>query len=281
MVFVKGGFVGLPVGLAAACLRIPFITHDSDSIPGLTNRLLSRFAKLQAVGMPPDYYDRYYLSKKIRFSGIPIRSDFKPANDDLILKSRQKLGLPTKGKILLVMGGSLGAVRLNEAFYSIIDKLQQKAGLAVIWISGRYQYQELSQRLKKVNLKIPINLFEFRTDLPDVLTASDVVVCRAGATTIAELAAAAKTVLLIPNPLLTGGHQSKNAAVLAKHRAAKVLTEEQLTKCPEVLLKTIEELLDDNQQAKDLAENLHQLAADNAAARIVDVIDEVLEGEAI
>ena len=76
VVFVKGGYVGLPVGLAAAILKVPVVTHDSDSLPGLTNRLLARFAKLMAVGWPDNFYSQYYPADKTRFTGVPVREDF-------------------------------------------------------------------------------------------------------------------------------------------------------------------------------------------------------------
>jgi UDP-N-acetylglucosamine--N-acetylmuramyl-(pentapeptide) pyrophosphoryl-undecaprenol N-acetylglucosamine transferase len=121
VIFIKGGFVGVPIGLSAAALRIPYITHDSDAIPGLANRIISRWARKHAVALPPETYN--YPSNKTIMTGIPLRKDFVPVTEKLQQHYRTQLKLPAKAKILLVIGGGLGAQRINEAVASAVPHL--------------------------------------------------------------------------------------------------------------------------------------------------------------
>lgn len=125
VVFAKGGFVCLPVGLAAALLRIPLVTHDSDTVPGLTNRILAKYARYMAVAMPEHYYS--YPKERIRYTGLPIRGDFASVSPADVRTARAQLGIPESAFVVAVFGGSLGAVRLNNAVTGVAEAFLQQS----------------------------------------------------------------------------------------------------------------------------------------------------------
>lgn len=278
VVFVKGGFVGLPVGLAAVLLRVSIVTHDSDCVPGLTNKLLSRFAKALAVGMPPESYTKYYPLVKMYFTGVPIKSEFYRIDQS---KSKKQLSIPENNKVILVIGGSLGAVRLNEAIYANLNKIFELPNWYLLWVSGDFQYSDLKQRLNNYSHQDKICLVNFSNKMPELIGASDIVISRAGATSIAELAAAAKSTILVPNPILAGGHQLINAAFLVKHQAVHVVTEQELSNRPDLLGIAINSMQSSTEARQRLGSNLHKLAVGDSAARIVKVIKMVVNHETI
>lgn len=120
-VFIKGGFVGVPVGVAAHWRHIPFITHDSDALPGLANRLVGRWAVAHAVGMPAELYA--YTPSKTFYVGVPIAAEYQPVTPQLKQQAKQETGLGAFDQVLLVTGGGLGAQRVNEAVLGIVPSL--------------------------------------------------------------------------------------------------------------------------------------------------------------
>ena len=277
IVFVKGGFVGLPVGLAAAFWHIPIVVHDSDTIPGLTNRILSRYAKLMAVAMPPEYYR--YPKKFTRYTGLPIRPEFTPVTKAIKKSARNILSIPDTAKVITVVGGSLGAMRLNNAITDIAPSLlASDKNIWLLHVTGSNQYQEVEsfyQSLPKEEYQ-RTKCWPFLDDVHQLTAAATIVVSRAGSS-IHELSAQQKTVILVPNPVLTGGHQTVNAKLLQKRHAAIVVTEDQLdTTDDEQLSIVIRQLLASPNERQNLSKALSSLAVPNASAKIVDVIYEVL-----
>jgi UDP-N-acetylglucosamine--N-acetylmuramyl-(pentapeptide) pyrophosphoryl-undecaprenol N-acetylglucosamine transferase len=278
VVFVKGGYVGLPVGLASALLRVPIVTHDSDSIPGLTNRILSRYARLQAVGLPVDLYSDYYLMSKLRFTGVPIKPDFFNLDAQAELNAEDRFGINKGSKVVAFIGGSLGAVRLNEAILLNLRDLLRDQSIYVLWVTGAHQHEDIIKRIADYGLdKNRLKIFAFTDQIHNILAAADVVVSRAGATSIAELAAAAKPTILVPNPYLTGGHQLKNARSLADSGTVLVVTEKQLSDKPTILSEQIFNLFTNNLLRQKLSRNFYSLAVPDATKRIVDTLDEAVK----
>lgn len=277
VLFVKGGFVGLPVGLAAALLRIPIVTHDSDTVPGLTNRILSRYARFMAVAMPPEHYQ--YPKNRIRYTGLPIRPEFIPVTPKIKHVARQKLMIPDTDFVVAVFGGSLGAVRLNNAVISVSEdylKGDQKRWL--LHQTGSFQKQEITDFYQELepSIKDRIKTWSFLDDMHYVSAAADVIISRAGSS-IHELGAQHKAVILVPNPVLTGGHQTINANVLAQHHAAIVISEKELTESRnELLLTQLEKLSKSPEERVTLGQALGDLVVPDAAARIVSVLEEAL-----
>ncbi len=274
IIFIKGGFIGVPVGLAAARLHIPYITHDSDAIPGLANRIIARWARLHAVAMPADAYN-YPLDKTIT-TGIPLQSGFEPVSNVLQLKYRHEIGIPEKSKLLFVIGGGLGAQRVNQAVAEALPHLLKEfPDLHVVQCAGQVNEVELKKHYAE-NLGLEeqgrVQVFGYLDDVYRYSGAADVVVTRAGATNLAEFSLQGKACIVIPNPLLTGGHQLKNAEYLAKRTAAAVINEAYVITDPNRLAKQLSALFSDHVLRTRLATNISELARPQATQELAHLI---------
>jgi UDP-N-acetylglucosamine--N-acetylmuramyl-(pentapeptide) pyrophosphoryl-undecaprenol N-acetylglucosamine transferase len=266
VIFTKGGFVCLPVGMAARVLRIPLVIHDSDAHPGLTNRILSRWATSIATGAPLEYYP--YPRSKSKYVGIPISAEFQPYTASQQWDAKREWGINPDRPLLVVTGGGLGAGRLNSTVVKVLKKLQQSA--SVILISGVGKYDDLRKVMPKNSENF--QLHGFVNTMPTLLGAADVVVTRAGATTILELAAIKKPVILVPNAALTGGHQIKNARVYEDAKAALVLNEDEMVAKPQMLVKAVNDLIENPKVAKAMAHRFAAFSKPNAAKDMARMI---------
>ena len=275
VLFVKGGFVGLPVGLAAALLRIPIVTHDSDTVPGLTNRILSRYARFSAVAMPAEYYS--YPKNKIRYTGLPIGPEYQPVTPQERATTRKQLGIPESAFVVAIFGGSLGAVRVNDAIMHIVAQyLAADDSRWVLHQTGSHQYQAVEDFYMGLEPKLQnrVRAWAYVDAMHEVTAVADIVVSRAGST-IHQLSAQQKPVILIPNPVLTGVHQTVNAKVLAERGAAIVITEQELKQTDDtVLLTTLDTLTQNPEKRLSIATAISSLAVPNAAKNIVSALDE-------
>ena len=267
VVFTKGGYVCLPVGMAAKLLRIPLVIHDSDAHPGLTNRVLSRWAKYIATGAPLEYYP--YPKNISKYVGIPINSKFHKYSNTEKLTARRQWGIATDTNLVVVTGGGLGAKRINDSVAQVLDDLLEFT--SVVLISGTAQYDELKSFTPQNNKKFQLYPF-VSSGMADLLGAADVVVTRAGATTILELAALEKPTILIPNGKLTGGHQLKNAAVYKESGAVEIVDEADMEDSPNILVEAINDMLSDKEESNKMAKNFSKFARPNAAKDMADMI---------
>lgn len=267
VVFTKGGFVCLPVGLAAALFKIPLVIHDSDAHPGLTNRILARFATTIATGAPLDNYS--YPAARSHYVGIPVDAAFVPFSAQEQVAAKDALGLPDITlPLVVVTGGGLGARRVNNAILAVGEQLVEQA--AIMHITGEGQFDDVKQKAP-VHANYIVVPF-VHTGMAQVLGAADIVITRAGATTLLELAALAKATIIIPNDMLTGGHQTKNAKVYADAEAAIVLTEQALEEAPMTLLDELQGLLNDSEKRQQLGERMHAFARPDAALDTAELI---------
>ena len=266
VVFTKGGYVCLPVGFAAHLLRIPLVVHDSDAHPGLTNRILSRWATYIGTGAPLEYYS--YPKARTAYVGIPIANEFTPYTLAMQKAAKQEWGINDSAPLIVVTGGGLGAVRINNVVITSLGALQ-KLG-SVVLVSGAGQYDELRALVPPDSSRF--QLYPFVTNMHSLLGAADVVVTRAGATTILELAALEKPTILIPNAKLTGGHQLKNAAVYEEARAVSVINEEALEVKPVILIREIERLFTDAKGTREMAQRFQQFSKPTAAKDMAAMI---------
>lgn len=266
VVFTKGGYVCLPVGLAARFLRIPLVIHDSDAHPGLTNRVLARFATSIATGAPLEFY--HYPAPITRYVGIPIAESFHKHTSQEQIFAKQQWGIREDRPLIVITGGGLGAQRINETVAEMLHELLAIG--SVVLICGAGQYDELRALMPPNNDEF--QLHAFITDMPILLTAADVVVTRAGATTILELAALEKPTILIPNAKLTGGHQLKNAAVYAEKNAVVIVNEEEMIRHREQLVEAVAGLIAHPEAAHDMAVRFGRFAKPHAAKEMADMI---------
>jgi UDP-N-acetylglucosamine--N-acetylmuramyl-(pentapeptide) pyrophosphoryl-undecaprenol N-acetylglucosamine transferase len=266
VVFTKGGYVCLPVGAAARLLRIPLVIHDSDAHPGLTNRVLSRWAASIGTGAPLEYYN--YDAKRAHYVGVPIAGQFTPLTKTEQRVAKEEWGIAPDAPLLVVTGGGLGAARINQMVAKTLHELQRFT--SVVLVAGAGQYDELRAQLPPDSNRF--QLYPFVTNMHSLLGAADVVVTRAGMTTILELAALQKPTILIPNAKLTGGHQLKNAKVYEDAQAVVVLNEEVAEAHPVEFVEAVKTLLDQTTKAEAMAKRFHALSMPNAAAEMATLI---------
>ena len=274
IIFVKGGFVGVPVGLAAALLRIPYVTHDSDAMPGLANRIIARWAHLHAVALPKDVYA--YPADKTVTVGVPISHQYYPLSAKQQQAVRQQLKLDAYEQVLLVTGGGLGAQNINNAVVACMPELLERyPGLAVVHLTGRGKDSAVRQQYKQVlsgKDQKRVIVRDFVTNLHQYSGAADVVIARAGGTAVAELAAQAKPCIVVPNPLLAGGHQLKNARVLAERKAVRLVDEQALTDGAHAFMPALTDLLDHPDKAAALGKKLYRIAQPDAARHLAMIL---------
>lgn len=263
-VFLKGGFVGVPVGLAAAIRGLPYVTHDSDVVAGLANKIVSKWALYHATALPAENYP--YSRVAVKTVGVIVSSDYTFVDDKAQAKAKEELGLPRQSTILLITGGSSGAVRINQAVSSSAQRLLEAyPKLIIIHQTGKGK----SNVYAKTKFKNPrLQVLEFLDPMHKYMSAADLVVSRASANTLAELGVQSKAVIVIPHPKLADGHQLKNAALLQKQGAVHVVYESELYK----LEKAIKNLLDDPNKRKDLAAKLQAATPHNATSKIVTIL---------
>ena len=271
VVFSKGGYVVVPVGFAARMLNIPIVTHDSDAAAGLANRIVGRWAKLHATGMPPRYYP--YAKESVRFVGTPVDERLKPVDEALQRSLRKQIDLPLKGQILMVAGGGLGSQKLNELMVQISPKLIEKfPELHIIHFSGSGHQDTVAEHYhRELGAQMPekVKVIGFSSEFYAYTGAADVVLARAGATTLAELAIQRKAAVIIPSPVLTGGHQLRNAEQLTTLGAAKVLPNDV---SPQKLFKVLDDLLQNKQMRSELAHKIGSLAHPDAADKLANIL---------
>jgi UDP-N-acetylglucosamine--N-acetylmuramyl-(pentapeptide) pyrophosphoryl-undecaprenol N-acetylglucosamine transferase len=280
VIFTRGSFVSVPVCLAAALRGVPYVTHDSDAIPGLANRIIARWARVHAVALPREVYP--YPPKKTVTVGVPISEVFRPISEKGRQAERERLGLEKAKQLLFVTGGGNGAARLNMAVANCAPELLERyPGLWIVHLAGRQSEIETRQYYKKI---LPPALYKrvivrgFITNLYQFSGAADVVITRAGMTSLAEFAVQAKACIVVPNPQLSGGHQLKNAKVLAERKAVRMVEDGLMSRDYRALMPALTELLDDPAKAQALGAKLAQLAQPNATHLLAMVVLEVVEG---
>lgn len=262
---IKGGYVAVPVGLAAAGMDIPFLTHDSDSTPGLANRIIGRWARLHATALPTELYS--YPQQKTIFTGIPVADRFVKVTKELKTTYRQQLGLSGCSHVITIVGGSQGAAQLNRDVTEVVPQLLGDfPHLGIVHIAGKSHELEIRNVYEK--LLSPTQLDHiivqgFVDTVEQSQGAADVVVSRAGATQMAELAIQGLPVIIVPGKL-AGGHQDKNADFFAKQQAAQVVPFGDANQ----LYHMLKEVLSSDTTRSLLSKQLHILAKPSAAAEL-------------
>ena len=278
VVFAKGGFVSLPVGLAAKLLKIPLITHESDVVMGLANRRLARYAEKVCVSFPRRELDLSEIDpEKIIETGNPIRDDILMGDRDSYLTS---IGFDKKLKTILLLGGSQGSRFLNDLLAEKLEKILELG--QVIWIAGErdadmvnYRIQELKEDQKK-----RVKVYGFVTsEIADVYAASDIVISRSGSNVLFELAAMGKPAILVPFDDAAGSHQLANAKVFSRSGAAYLFRQHDLTGAS--LAHQLEYLFKNEKELGSMASSMRSLAnlgaSDNVARAILKIGEERLE----
>ena len=260
-----GGFASGPALFIAARMGIPTFIQEQNSLPGKTNIFNAKKAKTVFTAYPN--MEKFFHGTKTLFLGNPIRKNIITDIIDSDL-AKEKLGLE-KGKLtILSVGGSLGSRTLNNGWKENLEKVEEK-GYQLIWQTGKLDYKNLSEESQISNLKSQIQLKEFISDMALAYSAADVIVSRAGAIAISELAIAKKPVLLVPFPFAAEDHQTKNAQTLVDKNAAKMVKD---TEMKEKFWNTLSEICENESLRKEMAQNLDFFAKPKATEEIVDEI---------
>jgi UDP-N-acetylglucosamine--N-acetylmuramyl-(pentapeptide) pyrophosphoryl-undecaprenol N-acetylglucosamine transferase len=257
-----GGYVTGPGGLAAWCKRIPLIIHEQNAVVGTANRLLSRVAKRHCEGFPGSFAD----SAKRLTTGNPVRENIFQVPDMNWQGDR-----PPR---LLVLGGSLGAMPLNTLLPPAVARLSEQVRPEVWHQCGRQHVDTTTQGYQDAGMTARVE--PFITDMAAAYSWADLVVGRAGALTISELAAAGRPALLIPLPHAIDDHQSANAAFLANQQAALMLPQRSLNS--ESLAEQLNSLFSQPETLHAMAEHARRQATPNATADVVRACQEVTHG---
>lgn len=260
-----GGFASGPALFIAARMGIPTFIQEQNSLPGKTNIFNAKKAKTVFTAYPN--MEKFFNGTKTLFLGNPIRKNIITDIIDSDL-AKEKLGLE-KGKLtILSVGGSLGSRTLNNGWKENINQVLQK-DYQLIWQTGKLDYKNLSEESQFSILNSQIQLKEFISDMALAYSAADVIVSRAGAIAISELAMAKKPVLLVPFPFAAEDHQTKNAQTLVEKNAAKMVKD---TEMKEKFWNTLSEICENEDLRTEMAQNLDFFAKPKATEEIVNEI---------
>lgn len=275
LVVGTGGFASYPVTREAARRGIPTAIHESNAVPGLTTRRLAKYVDRVMVGL----YDEavaYPRPQRVVATGTPVRPDFFTRTRK---EARAALGLTDDAPLVLSCWGSLGASAMNAQMVEFLALcVERGCPFHHIHASGEWYYDDMIEGLERRDIALDdyprLDIRPYIYDMALCMAAADVVLCRAGASTISELTALAKPAVLVPSPNVTGDHQTKNARLLAREGGAVLLPEGECT--PRKLYDTVTGLLDDPQRRRAMGEALSGIAPPDAAQRIYDTLMELL-----
>ncbi len=278
LVVGTGGYVSGPILRKAAQMGIKTVSHESNAFPGVTTKLLSKYVDEILLAVPEA---KKYLDPKCRevIVGNPVRESIVYADRT---KAREKLGIGDK-ICIVSFGGSQGAHRLNQAMADLIawhtkPESSFEGRIHHIHATGKYGVEDFPQMLTErgaVFQKNPnVDIREYINDMDDCLAAADLVICRAGASTLSELEAAGRASILIPSPNVAENHQYHNGMVLVKNQAAVLIEEKNLT--GELLCSTVEDLAKDPKRLRELGQNAQKLAMIDANEKIYEELMRVL-----
>lgn len=259
-----GGYVSGPVLRRAAKMGIPVAVHESNAYPGVTVKLLSKYAD---VVMVCDEAARKYLPEgaNVAITGNPVHGGFQSMDR---AAARRELGLDDRPLVLSV-GGSLGARRINETMVQVLRRSHEQGGLQHIHATGKRDYEEIAAALDEAGVPLHADgiwVREYIDDMPRCMAAADVVISRCGAMTLSELPAAGKPSILIPSPYVAENHQYHNAMALVNKGAALCIEEKDLTE--KTLWEALETILSHPDRQREMAENARRAAIPDVDARI-------------
>lgn len=266
-----GGYVSAPVVLSAVFKKIPSLIHEQNAFPGLSNKVLKFFVDCTAISFEES--EKYFKgSKKVVLTGNPVREDFFAENYN---SARRKLNINEEDIFILAFGGSLGAEKFNKAF---IDFMIKSDGVFRCTLATGERFYNKSVEYLKLNggntKSRFINIERYIDDMPQFMNAADLVICRAGAITIAELLAAGKASILVPSPNVTNNHQEYNARAAERGGAAKVILEDNLS--ADTIYQTVKQMTDNKSLLKNMNVCAKKMGMPDATKKIVQNIMDIL-----
>lgn len=269
VVIGTGGYVCGPVVYAASKLGIPTIIHEQNSVPGLTNKFLSKYVDKIATCF--EEAAAFFPKEKVVLTGNPRASEV--LNQDGI-KGRLSVGLKLKDPSVLIVGGSRGARPINDAVISALPQLGEKP-YQILYVTGEVHYEAVKKEIALVGNPSNVIIKPFVHNMPEVLTSIDLTIARAGATTLSELTSLGIPSILIPSPYVTNNHQEKNARALTRTGAAKMLVESELN--GQKLVEEIDSIMLNKEVLEEMKTASKKLGMRDAAMRLFDVMKKVMD----
>lgn len=270
VVIGTGGYVCYPVLRAAHSMKIPTVVHESNAVPGLTTKMLSGTADKILVGFE-ESRQYYRHAGRVVVTGTPVREDFRRTDKKA---AREKLGLDPEKPLIVSVWGSLGAAFMNKTMVGFIEKALGNPFFSLIHSAGKSGYTPMLESMDSEGIKDAksrgMDVREYIYDMPLVMAAADLVVCRSGASTLSELCVLGKPAILVPSPNVTSNHQEKNARVLEKAGAAVLIPECEIT--PDKLLGSVSLLLSRPDTLEAMSAQMKSIGVLDATERIADII---------
>ena len=259
-----GGYASGPTLNVCASKGIPCLIQEQNSYAGVTNKLLAK--KAQKICVAYEGMERFFPADKIIMTGNPVRQNVLSTT---LTKeeAREQFGLDPEKKTILLVGGSLGARTINESVLQNLDIIE-KSGVQFIWQTGKYYHESIVNQLKGKDLPM-LKVTDFISDMGAAYQAADLVISRAGASSISEFCLIGKPVILVPSPNVAEDHQTKNAMALVNKDAAIYVKD---ADAPTVLIKKAVGIVEDAQKLASMSENIKKLGLKNSADVIADEV---------
>ena len=272
-----GGYICLPVGIAANKYNVPIVLHESNAFPGIAIKMLAKKASTILVGFE-DAKERIKNAKNVVVVGNPSKVKKLTLTDNQKEEVIKKIGLSDMSKpIVLVFGGSQGAQKINESFINIISK-KLNENYQIIWATGPSQYDMIKTKLQSLNITINnipnVKILPYIYNMEEVMNCVDLVVSRSGAMTITEISNLGKPSILIPLPNVSHNHQLYNAKVLENVGAAKIILNDELTF--ENLNSEIEKIVLDKNKELEMSNNALKVSTTDAEDKIYEEIEKLV-----
>ncbi|AVR44091.1 undecaprenyldiphospho-muramoylpentapeptide beta-N-acetylglucosaminyltransferase [Christiangramia fulva] len=267
IVIGTGGFASGPVLRVAISKGIPTLIQEQNSYPGITNKILAKYA--DKICAAYENVKAYFPKERTVITGNPVRQDLLEVNQ-LREEALENFQLSKDKKTVLVIGGSLGARRINKLIETYLNRFKQE-DVQLIWQSGKLYYEEY-KKYDSGNIRV----MEFINRMDLAYAAADVIISRAGAGSVSELCIVGKPVLFIPSPNVAENHQAKNAMAVMEKNAALMITEEELNERFEPCFFN---LLKDEKTMRRYSENIKELALPHATSNIVDEVEKLVNNK--
>lgn len=246
-----GGYISIPVVIAAARLKVPVFIHEQNAFPGMANKFLEKNASKIFLGFR-DAADKFKDASKLIYTGNPVRDDFYKINKE---KARKALGVEEHKFLIFIFGGSLGSTEVNEIGTAIVKKFAVNEDVHIILGTGKEQNEGILRKVKRENGKVfdNVDIVSYINYMPNVIAASDLVICRSGALSVAEINAMGRAAIFVPSPNVTENHQYYNAKSVADKGGAYIVTED--AKAVDTIIKMIESMLENPYEIEDMEQN--------------------------
>ena len=267
-----GGFASEPTLKAATSCGFRTLLQEQNSYAGLTNKMLAR--KASKICVAYEGMERFFPKEKIVFTGNPVRADIEQMTATAA-EGRAHFGLEAEGRVLLSVGGSLGARSINEMIINHLHFFRENR-IQLLWQTGRWMYDEAVAAVERAGVGQWVKVHQFISRMDMAYAAADIVVSRAGAIAISELCLVGKPVVLIPSPNVAEDHQTKNALALVDRGAAVMVKD---ADCNSQGLFVVKELFESRERQATMSAAISKMAVRHAADKIVDQISELLYGK--